>query len=55
MVANGASLYEENKNGETACDFAIKRGFNSIAAFLESRMVFSVSTAYVMVEPPKNP
>ena len=53
MVANGASLYEENKNGETACDFAIKRGFNSIAAFLESRMVFSVSTAYVMVEPLK--
>lgn len=41
LVANGASLYEENKNGETACDFAIKRGFNSIAAFLESRMVFS--------------
>lgn len=41
LVANGASLYEENKNRETACDFAIKKGFNTIAAFLESRMVFS--------------
>ena len=44
LVANGASLYEENRDGETACDCAIKRGFNSIASFLESRMVFSVST-----------
>lgn len=44
LAANGASLYEENKDGETACDCAIKGGFNAIASFLESRMVFSVST-----------
>ena len=44
LVANGASLYEENQNGDTACDFAIKGGFNAIASFLESRMVFSVSS-----------
>ena len=44
LVADGASLYEENQNGDTACDFAIKGGFNAIASFLESRMVFSVSS-----------
>lgn len=49
LVANGASLYEENRDGETACDCAIKRGFNSIASFLESRMVFSVSTFICIV------
>jgi len=43
LVANGASLYEENRDGETACDCAMKNRFNSIASFLESRMVFSVS------------
>lgn len=47
MVASGASLYEENKNGETACDCAIKGNFNDIASFLESRMVFSVSIDHV--------
>ena len=47
MVASGASLYEENKNGETACDCAIKGNFNDIASFLESRMVFSVSMDHV--------
>ena len=44
LVGDGASLYEENQNGDTACDFAIKGGFNAIASFLESRMVFSVSS-----------
>ena len=47
LVASGASLYEENKNGETACDCAIKGNFNDIASFLESRMVFSVSMDHV--------
>ncbi|XP_015762798.1 PREDICTED: ankyrin repeat and IBR domain-containing protein 1-like [Acropora digitifera] len=45
LVADGASLYEENQNGDTACDFAIKGGFNAIASFLESRMVFSESAS----------
>ena len=44
-MANGASLYEENVHGETACDCAIKHHLNEIASFLESRMVFSVSTS----------
>ncbi|CAH3191983.1 unnamed protein product [Porites evermanni] len=52
LVASGASLYEENKNGETACDCAIKGNFNDIASFLESRMVFSESPSAIAVEEP---
>ncbi|XP_078345058.1 ankyrin repeat and IBR domain-containing protein 1-like [Oculina patagonica] len=52
LVGNGASLYEENKDGETACDCAIKRGFNTIASFLESRMVFSETPSANAFEEP---
>lgn len=52
LVAKGASLYEENKNGETACDCAIKGRFNAIASFLESRMVFSESPSAVAIDEP---
>lgn len=50
LVADGASLYEENQNGDTACDFAIKGGFNAIASFLESRMVFSESASPIAAD-----
>lgn len=50
LVANGASLYEENQNGDTACDCAIKGRFNAIASFLESKMVFSESPGGITVD-----
>lgn len=52
LVTNGASLYEENQDGETACDCAIKGRFNAIASFLESRMVFSESPSAVVTDEP---
>ncbi|XP_046859587.1 ankyrin repeat and IBR domain-containing protein 1-like [Xenia sp. Carnegie-2017] len=44
LVSNGSPLYIENKNGQTACDIAVKKNFREIAAFLESKMVFNEST-----------
>ena len=40
---NGAPIYLENKEGQTACDIAVEKNFRPIAEFLESKMVFNVS------------
>ncbi|KAH8041070.1 hypothetical protein HPB51_013730 [Rhipicephalus microplus] len=44
LVSHDVSLFEENNAGETACEMADKAGFKSLADYLESKMVFSVSS-----------
>ena len=49
---HNAPLFAENKNKETPCDSAERNGFNEIALFLESKMVFSVDkdfNIYVLI------
>ncbi|CAG0886401.1 unnamed protein product [Cyprideis torosa] len=41
LVVHGASLYEVNGAGDTACDMAARLGQGDIASFLESKMVFT--------------
>ena len=43
LVAHHCPLYTENKENHTPCDSAESSGFNDIALYLESKMVFSVS------------
>ncbi len=44
LVAHGADLFNENADGLTACDLAVRDNHHDIALFLESRMVFAKST-----------
>ncbi|CAB4001877.1 ankyrin repeat and IBR domain-containing 1-like [Paramuricea clavata] len=44
LVTNGAPIYLENNEGQTACDIAVKKNFREIAEFLETKMVFNEST-----------
>jgi len=46
-VSFGAPLFVENSAKETPCDCAEKAGHAQIALYLESKMVFSVSVAFV--------
>ncbi|XP_050293473.1 ankyrin repeat and IBR domain-containing protein 1-like [Anthonomus grandis grandis] len=41
LVYNGAPLFLENNEKMTPCDLAMRAGFDDIAGFLESRMVFT--------------
>ena len=43
LVSHNAPLFMENKETHTPCDSAESFGFNDIALYLESKMVFSVS------------
>ena len=48
-MINGAPIYLENKNGQTACDIAVKKNFREIAEFLETKMVFNVCDQNVII------
>lgn len=41
LVAHGADLFLESKDGFTPCDLAMRESHHHIAQFLESKMVFS--------------
>lgn len=43
---NGAPLFLENNEKFTPCDLAMRAGYDDIAAFLESRMVFVSTKLY---------
>jgi len=49
LVEEGILLEAENKEKETACDCAEKNGHSDIALFLESKMVFSLVRASLIV------
>ena len=42
LVSHNAPLFMENTETHTPCDSAETSGFNDIALYLESKMVFSV-------------
>lgn len=54
LVSHDVSLFIENNAGQTACEMADKAGFKSLADYLESKMVFSVSrvSQNVMISTP---
>jgi ankyrin repeat/IBR domain-containing protein 1 len=43
LLAHGASVFVENKTGQTPCDCAEQAGLTDIAEFLETKMLFSES------------
>lgn len=45
LVSHNSPLFMENKENHTPCDCAESNGFNDIALFLESKMVFSNDSA----------
>ena len=45
----GAPLFMENKDRQTPCDCAEEGGHAEIALYLESKMVFSVSPAEILL------
>ena len=45
LVAHGAPLFTENTLKQTPCDCAEKAYHSDIALYLESKMVFSVSSS----------
>lgn len=48
LVANGAYLFVENSSKSTPCDLAEKNGNKDIALYLESKMIFSVGTIFIL-------
>ena len=49
-MEQGAKLFIENKDGKTACDLSEDGQFTAIAAYLESKMVFSVSGYIILLK-----
>ena len=43
LVTRGADIFDRNDTKETACDIAMKKNCDTIAKYLELKMLFSVS------------